>query len=139
MNSRKPIIILEDDADEHELFLEAFHNIGCQYPLKFFTDGEEFLRYLSTTPDNPLMIISAVNLYKMDGLEVRQHIQSNDALRQKGIPFIFLTVKDDRGIIKKAYDLTVQGYFVKGSTLHDLQTDLDLILTYWKKCRHPNM
>ena len=139
MNTKNPIIILEDDTDEHELLADVFENIGVANPLKFFTDGELFLNYLKSTSENPLIIISAINLHKMDGLQVRAYIQADATLKSKGIPYIFFTVKDDQRIIAKAYDLTVQGYFIKGSTIDALERDLKLITDYWKASRHPNL
>ncbi len=124
--------------DEHELLAEAFKNINVLYPLKFFTSGEEFLQYLITTADNPFIIFSAVNLHKLNGLEVRSKIQSNELLKSKGIPFIFFTVKDNKKVIKDAYDLTVQGYFIKSNTMGAVEKQLALIIDYWKQCKHPN-
>jgi DNA-binding response OmpR family regulator len=138
MNTSSPIIILEDDIDEHELLAEAFKNIQVQYHLKFFTDGEAFLQYLNTTSENPILILSAVNLHKLNGLDVRRQIQANEYLRKKGIPFIFFTVKDDSSVIMKAYDLTVQGYFIKENSMDAIQRQLKLILDYWNECRHPS-
>jgi DNA-binding NarL/FixJ family response regulator len=69
---------------------------------------------------------------------VRRQIQASEYLREKGIPFIFFTVKDDSSIIHKAYDLTVQGYFIKENTLDAIQQQLSLIIDYWKQCRHPS-
>src|SRR5688572_3957961 len=138
MKDTRPIIILEDDTEEHELLSDAMSNVGIINPLKFFTDGEEFLNYLTTTIDNPLIIFSAINLQKMDGVEVRRQIQSNEFLKSKAIPYVFFTVKDDKKIIEEAYDLTVQGYFIKGSTMEALEKDLRLIVDYWKKSRQPN-
>jgi response regulator RpfG family c-di-GMP phosphodiesterase len=132
-----PIIILEDDEDEQELLSEALKNINCSFPLKFFKDGESFLSYLKTTADAPFLIISAVNLYKLNGLEVKKQIQSDDFLRSKGIPFIFYTVKDDLRVINEAYNLTVQGYFIKGNTMSTVEKQLMLILDYWMQCKHP--
>lgn len=138
MSKNNPIIILEDDIDEHELLAEAFKNINVLNPLKFFTDGELFLQYLNTTSANPFLIFSAVNLQKLNGIDVRRHIQATDFLRSKGIPFIFFTVKDDKKVINQAYDLTVQGYFIKANTMDAVEKQLSLIVEYWKECRHPN-
>ncbi len=59
-------------------------------------------------------------------------------LKSKGIPYIFFTVKDDLKIIREAYDLTVQGYFLKGSSMQEIENELKLIIVYWEKCKHPN-
>lgn len=133
-----PILILEDDIDEQELLTDAFNNIKVSNPIKFFADGEAFLDSLMTTADNPFLILSAINLHKLNGLEVRSKIQQNEFLKSKGIPFIFFTLTDDADIIHKAYDLTVQGYFIKGNSMAAVEKQLSLIVDYWRQCRHPN-
>jgi DNA-binding NarL/FixJ family response regulator len=65
-------------------------------------------------------------------------MQSNDFLRNKGIPFIFYTLRDDPDDIQKAYDLTVQGYFVKQDMMDDMQRQLKIIVDYWMNCKHTN-
>jgi DNA-binding NarL/FixJ family response regulator len=138
MSTSRPVIILEDDIDEQELLAEAFKNINVEHPLRFFADGESFLHYLHTTVENPFLIISAINLHKLNGLEVRKQIQADDYLKSKGIPYIFFTVKDDRKVIHEAYNLTVQGYFIKKDKMEAIEKQLALIIDYWKQCRHPS-
>jgi CheY-like chemotaxis protein len=138
MPKNGPIIVLENDIEEQELLKESFRSIDVTNELKFFDDGDIFLDYLQTTSDKPFIIISAIKLKRMTGLEIKRQIQSNDFLRQKAIPFIFLTLIEDETFVKEAYELTVQGYFTKGYSIEELTTQLGLIVGYWKSCLHPN-
>jgi response regulator RpfG family c-di-GMP phosphodiesterase len=73
----------------------------------------------------------------MTGIELRQKINSNDTLKKKCIPFIFLTTNPDLSVISKAYELLIQGYFVKPTKLDDLKCMLARIIDYWKICKFP--
>jgi DNA-binding NarL/FixJ family response regulator len=138
MSIKGPILILEDDEDDEHIFTAAFKNIGVANELKFFTNGEAFLHYLYHTSDKPFILISSFNLKRMSGLEVRRQMQADDFLRSKGIPFIFFTLRDDPEDVQKAYDLTVQGYFVKQDRIEDMEKQIRLIVDYWMNCRHTN-
>jgi hypothetical protein len=37
-----------------------------------------------------------------------------------------------------AYDMTVQGFFVKEAEFDSMQESLEVILRYWTRCKHPN-
>lgn len=138
MKKEGPIIIFEDDEDEIEFLKEVFKRLEAPNELLFFDDGEELLRYLKTTTDQPFLIISDVNLHKMNGLELRERVQQDDQLRKKSIPFIFLSTSAKRDVVAKAYDLTVQGYFKKQQSIPAIEKHIKLILDYWRQCKHPN-
>ncbi len=53
----------------------------------------------------------------MNGLELRRHIQENEGLRKKSIPFVFLSTAARPKEVEEAYNLTVQGFFVKASQI----------------------
>ena len=137
-NKKGPIIILEDDADEQELLAEVFEKMHVSNEVKFFADGESFLKYLRSTPDQPFLIISDVNIPMLTGLEVKAIINGDDFLRKKSIPFVFLSTSADKKAVEEAYNLTAQGYFLKQNTINEIERHLRLILDYWSECKHTN-
>lgn len=138
MSKAGPIIVYEDDKDENEIMEEAFKRIAVVNDIIFFDDGEKLLHYLRTTGDQPFLIISDINVPRINGLEIRRIIQEDDFLRKKCIPFIFLSTSAGGKAIETAYNLTVQGYFVKQSRMSDIEHNLKLIIDYWMECKHPN-
>ncbi|HVG13441.1 MAG TPA: response regulator [Chitinophagaceae bacterium] len=138
MSKDGPIIIYEDDKDENEIMEEAFKRISVANERIFFDDGEKMLHYLRTTSDLPFLIISDINVPRINGLEIRRMIQEDEYLKKKCIPFIFLSTSAGGKAIETAYDLTVQGYFVKQSRMTEIESNLKLIIDYWKECKHPN-
>ena len=68
----------------------------------------------------------------------RKKIQENDYLRRKAIPFVFFTTSASKKTISEAYELTVQGFFTKSSTIDELSTQLKIIMDYWSYSAQPN-
>jgi len=133
-----PIIIAEDDYDEREILQLIFQRLGVQNELKFFDNGQLILDYLIATPVKPFIIISDINLPLMNGLELRKAIDRNPVLRRKSIPFIFLSTTANKAVIEHAYEMTVQGFFVKQNTLKEMENRMRMILDYWANCLHPD-
>ena len=133
-----PIIVVEDDSDDQELLKEVFEDIQISNQCIFFNTCHQVLAYLLITTDKPLIIISDINLPMMTGLQLRREINENEFLRRKSIPFIFLTTNSDKKTIQQAYEMMVQGYFVKPSNIREIKEMMKMIIDYWKICKHPN-
>lgn len=132
MTKKGPIILIDDDTDECELISDALKQINVSNKLVCFGNGKEALDYLKTTPEQPFLILTDVNMPVMNGLELRQKIYENERLRQKSIPFIFLTTSAGAPAVKKAYEMSVQGFFEKGHSLDEIKKVLKEIYDYWQ-------
>ena len=137
MPTTGPVIIVEDDDEDHDLIVFALRSIGVTNEIVFFQNGENVLDYLLQLRQNPFIILCDLNMPGMDGFELREAINESEYLKKKTIPFIFLTTSNRESDINKAYRLTVQGYFTKPDNLSELTNDLKAIVEYWRKCRHP--
>jgi CheY-like chemotaxis protein len=137
MQSSAPIIIVDDDMDDHFILSEIGQRLGIRNRLVFFRSGSEVLQYLKTTAQKPFIILCDINMPQMDGLELRRIIDSDDELRKKSVPFLFFSTAASAHQISEAYDLTVQGFFIKESGFEETAKTLKLILDYWSKCLHP--
>lgn len=133
-----PVIFIEDDAEDHAFVLDAYKSLNLPNSMHLFTRAQEAYDYLLATAEKPFLIISEVKLRGMDGIELRRAILKNDYLRRKSIPFIFFTTNSDRKDVTEAYDLQVQGYFLKKYSIPDITRLLQKIVDYWTECSHPN-
>ena len=133
-----PIVIVEDDADDQYFIRTIFEKLGVTAELRFFEDGLSALTYLETATSKTFLTLCDINMPVMNGLELRRKIQENIELRKKSIPFVFLSTAARPREVEEAYDLTVQGFFVKASQLTEMEKSLELILQYWMNCKHPN-
>lgn len=139
MYQNEPIILIEDDPDDCDLFINAFNDLGIKNDIKCFADGHKALNYLKTTTDKTLMIISDINMPLMNGLQLLKEINQTEDIRKKRIPFIYFSTSNSPKEINEAYELNCQGYFIKSPSFHNLKIDLSSILHYWKNTVHPNL
>ncbi len=132
-----PILLIEDDEDDQFLIQRMLTELGVPNPIRFFADGERALAYLLTMPEQPFIILCDVNMPVMNGIELRQRIDENQALREKAIPFIYLTTDASRGLVETAYKAMIQGFFKKETAYEEAKEQLRCIISYWERCLHP--
>ncbi|MBC3787641.1 response regulator [Spirosoma utsteinense] len=138
MSLKGPIISIEDDEDDQYLIEQTIKELDIPNEIRFFLNGKEALTYLETTEEKPFLILCDVNMPVMNGLELRHHINDSVYLRQKSIPFIYLTTAANPQLIQAAYDATVQGFYKKASNYVGMREQIRLIVEYWQSCLHPN-
>ncbi|MEO8474221.1 MAG: response regulator [Chryseolinea sp.] len=138
MNKNGAIVIVEDDADDQEMFSAAFKELKCKNEIIFFNDGQEALAYLTSKSVEPFIVFSDINMPKVNGIELRKQIHENEDIRLKTIPYLFFTTSAQQEAVIDAYSKSIQGFFVKPSGFDDLTSLLKIIVEYWQKCESPN-
>ena len=138
MNKDGPIIIIEDDADDQELLMEVFQTLNYTNKLIFFSDGAAALDFLNKSDTLPFLILSDINLPKLDGFALRDKLKTDAALTLKCIPYLFFSTALNQKAVMDAYSLSVQGFFVKQSSTAELEKTISVIMEYWKRCAAPN-
>ncbi|MCW3081752.1 response regulator [Segetibacter sp.] len=138
MNSNGPVIIIEDDADDQEILEEVFLKLNYPNEIVFFSDGEEALNYLNRTDIAPFLILSDINMPKLDGFALRNKIKTDAALQVKCIPYLFFSTASTQKAVIDAYSLSVQGFFLKQNSMRELEKTISVIMDYWKQCVAPN-
>lgn len=138
MNRNGPVIIIEDDADDKEILEEVFRNLGYTNELLFFEDGQEALDFLNTSEKIPFLILSDINMPRLDGFALRDKIKMDAKLQLKCIPYLFFTTASSQKAVIDAYSLSAQGFFVKQNSMAELEKTITVIMEYWKRCAAPN-
>ncbi|HMI77207.1 MAG TPA: response regulator [Ferruginibacter sp.] len=138
MNKTGPIIIIEDDKDDQEVLDKIFTALDYKNEIIYFTEGEKALEYLTSTAIEPFIILSDINMPKLNGMELREKIHTNEDLRIKCIPYLFFTTSAEQKHVVDAYSKSVQGFFVKPSSIEKLKHSLKVIVEYWQECESPN-
>ena len=138
MNKDGPIIIIEDDADDQELLMEVFQTLNYTNKLIFFCDGEGALDFLNKSDTLPFLILSDINLPKLNGFALRDKLKTDAALTLKCIPYLFFSTALNQKAVVDAYSLSVQGFFVKQTSMTELEKTISVIMEYWKRCAAPN-
>ena len=138
MHSNGPVIVIEDDVDDKEIMEEVFFKLGYTNKLLFFINGQEALDFLNETEIVPFLILSDINMPKLDGFALRDKIKMDAKLQLKCIPYLFFTTASSQKAIIDAYSLSVQGFFIKQSSVKELEKTISVIMEYWKRCSSPN-
>jgi CheY-like chemotaxis protein len=138
MTKHGPILIIEDDLDDQEMIGEIFKKLIYENEVVFFKNGEEAFDYLSKPGIAPFLILSDINMPKLNGIQLREKIQANEGLRLKCVPFIFFTTTANKSFVLEAYYNSVQGFFKKPNTYDDLERTIKLLVDNWKECISPN-
>ncbi|TCJ17702.1 response regulator [Flaviaesturariibacter flavus] len=135
---RGPILIIEDDLDDQEVFVDAIESLNLGIPIRCFERARAAIQYLSETEDMPYIVISDVNMPEMTGFEFRRIIKEDPFLASKGVPFIIISTDASKVAVRHAHALSVQGYFEKPRTVDDICKMFRTIFDYWELCRHIN-
>lgn len=138
MNKTGPIIIIEDSAGDQELLIAVFDELRFTNEIIFFVDGEEALAYLETSAIEPFIILSDIDMPKLNGLELREKVHNNEDLRLKCIPYLFFSTGAEQERVVDAYSKSVQGFFIKPHSLEELKRTIKIIVEYWQECESPN-
>jgi len=138
MNRNGPVIVIEDDIDDQDILTDVFTKLGYDNEICFFGDGESALEHLNRTDVIPFLILSDVNMPKLDGFALRDKVKMDAKLQVKCIPYLFFTTSGSQQAVIDAYSKSVQGFFVKENSMEGLTETIDIIMRYWKKCSSPN-
>src|SRR6476469_2118223 len=106
MNSKGPVIIIEDDVDDQEVLQEVFKKLDYGNEVLFFSDGQTALYFLNKTELTPFLILSDINLPKLDGFALRNKIKMDAALQIKCIPYLFFSTAVSQEAVINAYSLS---------------------------------
>ena len=138
MNPTGPVLVIEDDKDDQELFFEVFKELNYKNDIVFFGDGEKALEYLINTEIEPFLILSDINMPKLNGIQLREKVYNNEDLRRKSIPYLFFSTSAEQKHVIDAYSKSIQGFFIKPASFEKLKLIIKKIVEYWQECVSPN-
>jgi DNA-binding NarL/FixJ family response regulator len=74
---------------------------------------------------------------RLGGFALRDKIKMDAKLQMKCIPYLFFSTADSQKAVVDAYSLSVQGFFVKKTSMAELEKTITVIMEYWKRCVAP--
>ena len=138
MNKNGPIIIIEDDRDDKEILMDVFKKLDYSNEIIFFLQSEKALEYLNNSDTVPFLILSDINMPRLNGLELKKKIHTDAALQVKCIPYLFFTTSATKDAVIEAYSMSAQGFFIKEISMAELEKTIFIMVEYWKRCYSPN-
>ena len=142
MVTLKRILLVEDNANDAELTLEALAEHNLANGVDVVRDGAEALDYLHQRgkyadyePCNLAVILLDLKLPKVDGLEVLSAIKGDEKL--KYIPVVVLTSSREERDVVESYRLGVNAYVVKPVNFSEFITAVKQIGAFWAIINEP--
>ena len=136
------ILLVEDDSMEAELTLAALEECDLASEVVVARDGEEALDYLhcrngftGREAGNPAVMLLDLKLPKLDGIEVLQHIRSNENL--KLMPVVVLTSSNHERDVTASYEYGVNAYVVKPVDFGEFVKVIKQLAIFWTVNNEP--
>lgn len=137
MNQARPILLVEDNADDEALTLRALQKNNIRNTIVVAHDGVEALDYLFGTGAykgrdlgvQPQLILLDLKLPRADGLEVLRRMRADE--RTKLLPVVVLTSsKEDEDVIR-SYELGANSYVRKPVNFTDFIEAVKALGLFW--------
>ncbi len=122
------VLLIDDDHDDHEFFVEAVRDLDSSIQCSSMFDSEEALKFLKGDHrQKPDIIVLDTNMPKLNGRQILAEIKSDPNL--KSIPVVmyssFFSDRDNDEFTR----MGVTRYLTKPSKLGDFKMLLKEILT----------
>lgn len=137
MPGERPLLLVEDNADDEALTLRALARNRIDRPIVIARDGVEALDWLLATGPHadrdtgvqPALVLMDLKLPRIDGLEVLRRIRAD--ARTRLLPVVALTTSREQRDIRAAYAAGANGYVRKPVDFDKFTEALGLIGRYW--------
>jgi CheY-like chemotaxis protein len=135
--THRPILLVEDNPDDIALTRRAFKQTKIANELVVVEDGAEALEYMFATGSyagrdtsmTPAIILLDLNLPKVNGLEVLQHLRADERTRR--IPIIILTTSNEERDLVESYDLGANSFVRKPVDFQQFTEAVRQLGMYW--------
>lgn len=136
MNER-PILLVEDNADDEALALRAFRKMNICNEIVVARDGAEALDYLfgegifagRDVYGQPALVLLDLKLPKIDGLEVLKRIRAASVTRF--LPVVVLTSSREEQDLIASYSSGANSYVRKPIDFNEFLSAVGQLGVYW--------
>lgn len=136
MNSKRPILLVEDDKVDSMTVKRALKEISVSNTLIVAENGEEALEYLRNDQNElPCIVLLDLNMPRMNGIEFLDVAKKDNALKK--IPVIVLTTSKEERDRMNSFDMGVAGYMIKPVDYKQFVEVIKTINIYWTLSEMP--
>lgn len=139
----KPILLVEDNADDEALTMRAFRRNNIRNEIIVARDGAVALDYLlgtgahegRNTSELPQVVLLDLKLPKIDGIEVLKRIRGDD--RTALLPVVILTSSKEQQDIINGYRFGCNSYVRKPVDFDEFMDAARQLGLYWLLLNEP--
>ena len=122
-------LLIEDDLIETLKFKRVLATLEIKHKINIAQNGEEALEKLKGSEELPDIILSDLNMPKMNGKEFLEILKNDKVL--KYIPVIILSTSNNYEDILECYKIGIAGYIMKPLRYEDYTEKIVSLVNYW--------
>ena len=122
MSSSRKILVVDDDEDDRDIFLEIVSELDPSATLITAINGADGLEKLSVNTAPPNIIFLDLNMPIMNGTEFLREIKGVEILRN--IPVVILTTSNEKWVIEEVQALGARDFVTKPAKFEDWRAAL---------------
>ena len=142
MRELRPILLVEDDANDVELTLNALAQHNLANKIVVARDGAAALDYLyrrgdhqHRTDSQPIVVLLDLKMPKVNGLDVLKQMKAHETLRL--VPVVMLTSSREERDLVDSYQLGVNAYVVKPVSFSEFVAAIQGLGVFWAIVNEP--
>ena len=124
--SYKNILLIDDDSDDAELFMEAVESLQKEVVCRTENNALKAIEELKTTEDLPDLVFVDFSMPAINGAEFIQKVKSEERLRN--LPIILMSSHTVEVLRQLTQNSEGVQYMTKPNSFQDLVTQLDSVL-----------
>jgi CheY-like chemotaxis protein len=130
--SKRNFLVVDDDADDRELFSEAVEELDDSVYCVAASDGFEALEKLGGDPPcTPDLIFLDINMPAMDGWQFLERVKRQESL--KDIPIIIYSTSSQQRDILQAKQSGALCFVTKPREYRQLKKILEIVISHVKR------
>ena len=138
----KRMLLVDDDARDVELTLEALDEYNLANEVDVVRDGKEALDYLfyrgrfaDRVKDTPAVVLLDLKMPKVGGIEVLRQIKADESLKM--VPVVVLSSSAEERDVIESYKLGVNAYVVKPVDIQQFLEAIRKLGLFWALLNEP--
>jgi CheY-like chemotaxis protein len=142
MTELKRILLVEDNANDVELMLEALEQNRLANEVVVVRDGQEALDYLFRrgpyrlrAKGQPAVVLLDLKLPKVDGIQVLEKVKSSPETQM--VPVVMITSSKEEWDLVRSYKLGVNAYVVKPLQFSQFVDAVKELGVFWALINQP--
>lgn len=128
------ILLVEDNAGDEFLVVDAFEQASFPYEIEVVRNGEAALQRLRNEGEYaglpiPDLVLLDLNLPRLDGRDVLRNVKSDDTLAR--VPILVLTTSASPRDVEACYSLHANAYMTKPFEVEAYENIVESIGAFW--------